>query len=573
MGDRPLTLLLDLRIIRERISASPPFLFFAGSRIMLLGPQNSRRVLSFLAATLIITVAPSPAGVLVHGDDAAPHRGVYEIGLEVKLGDRNPYFDVDVRALFTRPDETRVTAGVFYDGDRSFRARAYCDALGTWRWRSISNVPDLDGRTGEFQVVASRLPGKLRKHPDDPRQLAYDNGQWFVHIGDTGYRFVTDTEPEWKAYIDQAADAGFTKIRTWFCQARSDVQVLFADGRAGMNLPYWQEIDRRLRYALENHSHVIFQLIPYGEDTAEIARYGQGDRASVLVGRYAQARFSALPNVHWCLTNDRNIVSRVPMKGRDTSPFIINQMGMDFRRREPWGTLITNHQRRFQGYSFVDEPWSDIITIEDLDEIAGGVILHYRQLGEDPVINDEDRYELYRPPAHPRYFFRRLMWASLFSGGAATYGGLKTYEPYDGELRGVQGYADAVKAGKLIGGARDFGHIHKFFADTGLTLVGMEPADAMVGYQPHRFKCIRDENHVLVYLQNPDTSDSEKADMAATQPVVKILLPQARYSLRWYQPASGQWIGDAKLEEIEGGREHRLKAPFAGDAVAVLERR
>ncbi|HUT19531.1 MAG TPA: hypothetical protein VM366_10250, partial [Anaerolineae bacterium] len=32
-----------------------------------------------------------------------------------------------------------------------------------------------------------------------------------------------------------------------------------------------------------------------------------------------------------------------------------------------------------------------------------------------PVVNDEDRYEFYRPPACPRYFFRRLMWGSLSS--------------------------------------------------------------------------------------------------------------------------------------------------------------
>ncbi|MHC4518725.1 MAG: apiosidase-like domain-containing protein [Planctomycetota bacterium] len=541
---------------------------------MTRSPARSHQSLFAFTAvtTLVLAAAHSSAAVLTRQGDEAPHRGVYEIDLEAEAGDRNPYFDVDLRVFFIRPDETRVTADGFYDGGRTFKARAYCDTLGVWQWRSISNVPELNGRQGQFRVVASQLNGKLRKHPDDPRQFAYDSGRWFFHIGDTGYRFVTDTEPEWKAYIDQAAETGVTKIRTWFCQARSDVQVLFADDRAAMNLPYWQEIDHRLTYALNNHPHVIFQLIPFGEDTAEIARYGQGDRASVLVGRYAQARFSAFPNVYWCLTNDRNIISRTPMRGRDTSPYVVNRMAMDFYRREPWGTLITNHQRRFQGYSFVNEPWSDIITIEDLDQVAGAVILHYRRLGDDPVINDEDRYELYRPPAHPRYFFRRLMWASLFSGGAATYGGLKTYEVYDGDLRGVQGYADAVKAGKLVGGARDFRHIHKFFEDTDLTLVGMEPADEMVGYQPHRFKCIRDEDHILVYLQNPDGLDPDKADVAATHAAVKVHLPQASYGVRWYQPTSGQWMQDAEFEEVAGQGEHRLKAPFAGDAILYLKR-
>jgi len=531
--------------------------------------------LSILLVLMCVLARFSTAqsAALVRGRAAVPHRGVYEIALTAPLRDRNPYFDVDLRILFTRPDETQVTVDGFYDGEETFRARAYSDTPGRWQWRSLSNVAQLDGRSGTFEVVASELPGKLRKAPNDPHQLAYDNGQWFLHLGDTGYRYVTDTEPQWQAYIDQAAAVGFTKIRTWFCRGRSDVQVLFAEQRSELNLPYWQEIDRRLIYALNQYPHVVFQLIPYGEDTAEIARYGQGDRGAILIGKYAQARFSALPNIHWCLSNDRHIVSHDPMRGRDVSPYVIDKMGMDFWRREPWGTLITNHQQRFQGYSFVDAPWSDIITLEDLDEVAGAVLLQYRQLGDDPVILDEDRYELYRPPAHPRYYFRRLMWASLLSGGSATYGGTKTYEPYDGELCGVQGYADAVQAGKLVGGARDFHYIHQFFADTGVTLVGMEPADAMAGYRPHYVKCIADDDHIIAYLQNPDVPQPEKADVAKTRASARIHLPRHAYDVRWYQPTTGQWVEDNEVKQIAGGFDRTLQAPFAGDAVLWLRRR
>ena len=98
--------------------------------------------------------------------------------------------------------------------------------------------------------------------------------------------------------------------------------------------------------------------------------------------------------------------------------------------------------------AFADSPWSDIITLEDLDQVDGKILLRYRQTGSDPIVNDEDRYELYRNAGNRRYFFRRLMWASLLSGGHATYGGLKTYEAHDGgPTRGVQGYFDANRDG------------------------------------------------------------------------------------------------------------------------------
>ena len=44
-----------------------------------------------------------------------------------------------------------------------------------------------------------------------------------------------------------------TKIRTWFAQSRSTVEALYSKDRSGLMLDYWQEIDRRLRYALERN--------------------------------------------------------------------------------------------------------------------------------------------------------------------------------------------------------------------------------------------------------------------------------------------------------------------------------
>ncbi|MBZ0302845.1 MAG: DUF5060 domain-containing protein, partial [Anaerolineae bacterium] len=186
-----------------------------------------------------------------------PHYGVFELSLEADAKDRHPIFETEFAVVFTRPDGSTVVAEGFYDGNRTYTGRAYADALGGWQWRTRSNVAELNDQSGSFTVVPSNLKGQLRHHPDDSYQFAYDNGDWFLHIGDTGYRYVTDTEPEWRAYIDQADAAGFTKIRTWFCRGRSDVQALFNPQRTDLNLPYWQEIDRRMSYALNAHPHIM----------------------------------------------------------------------------------------------------------------------------------------------------------------------------------------------------------------------------------------------------------------------------------------------------------------------------
>lgn len=492
----------------------------------------------------------------------------YEVTLEA--GDLTrlcPWTDIEAIVTFTLPDGTERTVDAFYDGAERFKARAYMCQIGHWLWQSHSALGALDGQTGSFEVVPSDLKGKLRKHPQDPQQFARDNGEWFLHIGDTGYRYVTATEPHWKAYIDQAADIGVTKVRTWFCQGRSDVQVLFNDTRSGLNLTYWQEIDRRLVYALNAHPDIVFQLIPYGEDTEELLRYPE-DRISQLVARYAQARFSSFPNVTWCISNDREIVPEgTPLKGRRVPAHVIERIGHDMAAREPWGTLLTNHQSRFSGYAFVDASWSDIVTVEDLDQVSGEVLLQYRSKVDDPVVDDEDRYELYRSPKDPRYYFRRLMWASLFSGGHATYGGLKTYEPWDGELRGIQGYLDAVSSGKLVGGAADFCQIHRFFREAGLTLVGMTPMDGAVGNTPSRLKCIGNKTTFLVYLANPNGDKAERAQPGKTPPSVKLGLARGLYQGRWFNPLSGEWSSAGEVKP-----NGTLTAPGPGDWVLVVKR-
>lgn len=321
---------------------------------------------------------------------------------------------------------------------------------------------------------------------------------------------------------------------------------------------------------MEKYPHIQFQLIPYGEDWPELVRYGQGDRAALLVARYAQARFSAFANVQWCFSND-SIISPAPGR-RNAAPATIHRIGCDMRAREPWGTLLSNHQRRLQGYSFVDAEWSDIITLEDRDQVAGALILQYRALGDDPVVLDEDRYGHYISPQHDRYFFRRLMWASLLSGGHATYGGLNTFEPFAGanSVQGIHGYLTAVRDGRLDDGAADVRQIKSLFAEANLTLVGLRPNDPMAGNDGPNAKVMAGEKVIITYLQNPDARAPEAANVADTAAAVRLHLPPGNWRIRWFDPRTGQWHADPSRQEISGGDTRDFKAPFPGDGVLLL---
>jgi hypothetical protein len=206
--------------------------------------------------------------------------------------------------------------------------------------------------------------------------------------------------------------------------------------------------------------------------------------------------------------------------------------------------------------------------------VAGALLLQYRASGTDPVVLDEDRYGIYRTPAHDRYYFRRLMWASLLSGGQATYGGLATYEPFAGtnDVKGVQGYLTAVRDGRLDDGAADFRHIRRFFSEAGLTLVGLQPNDAMGGNVGSSVKVIAGGETIIAYLQNANSSVPGDANVAETLAACSLNLPAGTWRIRWFAPRTGQWHPNPGGEEVSGGSTRVLNSPFPGDAVLLLTR-
>lgn len=504
----------------------------------------------------------------------APHRGYIELDFSADFITGNPFTDNFLTLRLVSPSHLQFSIDGFFDGESRYKARVYCAEVGVWHWEARSNIQSINAQQGRFQVVSSELPGKLRVNAKDSRQFMTDDGKWFLHIGDTAYRYFAPTEPHWQEYIDQANQIGFNKIRMWFCQNRYDIQILFSHDRSELNVAYWQHIDSRLKYAFEHYPHIQLQLIPYAEDTDELNRYGRGDVMSHYIGRYFQARYSAFPNIHWCLSNDRVIYK----EGEDTSQMpdhkqvrlvlyeTINKLGHDFYHREPWGTLITNHQSRFDGYDFYEEVWSSINLLGDQDEISGDLILLYRGLSEQATILSEDRYEVYAAPRYPRYYFRRMMWSSLLSGGHATYGGLTTSEAFDGYNNGVQGYQRLSEEGRLQG-ATDFSFIVEFFRLSQLDLINMHPdKDIVVGLGSDTCACYN-EHSIVIYIANPHSQEPGASDVSATVPTVQLQLPDKEFIVRWYNPRDGSFItGGLLLATISD-----VVAPGAGDWVLYLK--
>src|SRR5690606_20161023 len=126
--------------------------------------------------------------------------------------------------------------------DGSIHARCYVSEPGEWMWEAKSSA----GRgiaTGVFRAEPSKLPGKLLVSSSDSRQFRFSNGEPYLHLGDTALRLLAPDEPRWQAYIDQAAQAGFTKLRVWLPSAEEDAGCFYDSRRARLDLRFWDAVD------------------------------------------------------------------------------------------------------------------------------------------------------------------------------------------------------------------------------------------------------------------------------------------------------------------------------------------
>ena len=117
---------------------------------------------------------------------------------------------------YTLPSGAIKTTRGFATSDGKMKARAYVDEEGFWSWEA----KNYEGRLLEaasFKAVASSLPGKIRISPVDPRQFQYANGNWYLEFGGNDYRLLVRIVGKWKSCLDQAAQAGFNRLRVWLC--------------------------------------------------------------------------------------------------------------------------------------------------------------------------------------------------------------------------------------------------------------------------------------------------------------------------------------------------------------------
>ena len=111
--------------------------------------------------------------------------GLFEVTLNGPSAG-NPFTEVSLGADFTVGTTTLKPDG-FYDGSGVYKIRCMPTALGVWTYRTHSNVPDLDGKTGRFICLPPSQGNHGPVQVKDTYHFAYADGSIYNQIGTTCY--------------------------------------------------------------------------------------------------------------------------------------------------------------------------------------------------------------------------------------------------------------------------------------------------------------------------------------------------------------------------------------------------
>ena len=305
----------------------------------------------------------------------------------------NPFVDVELDALFTRPDGTEVRVGGFYDGDGVYVVRALADTEGEWRFVTRSTARSLDGLSGTATVTGARegAHGPVRV---DGFHFRHADGTRHLPLGTTAYAWTHQSDELQEQTLQTLATAPFTKIRmclfpkSYLFNANEPADFVFPGTMAdGFDLERFDPAHFR---RLEQR---IAQLGALGIEADLILfhaydRWGFADLGPAVDERYLRyvvRRLAAFSNVWWSMANEYDL--------------LWSKTGADWERlaeivgeEDAFGHLNSIHNcRPYYDYS---RPWITHVSIQRVDVYRTAENTdEWRERWGKPVVIDECAYE------------------------------------------------------------------------------------------------------------------------------------------------------------------------------------
>ena len=335
----------------------------------------------------------------------------------------NPFVDVEFGATFAQGAKSIAVRG-FYDLGEVYRVRFMPDSVGVWTYRTRSNRPELDGKTGSFMVLAASGGNHGPVRVKDQYRFVYADGAPYREVGTTCYAWTSQPAALEEQTLKTLATAPFNKMRMcvfpkWFNYNHVEPPMYPFVGEApnhwdftNFNPHYFQHLDLRIGQlqSMGIEADVIL-FHPYDEGHWGFDNMGAENDDRYL--RYVMARLGAYRNVWWSLANEWDYFKKKTVQD-------FERFGEIVAENDPYGHLCSIHQQK----TFFDHsrPWITHVSVQnDMPDNAPGYIRKYGK----PVVFDECRYEGDIPEGWGDIGAERMVgnfWKTLVSGAWCGHG-------------------------------------------------------------------------------------------------------------------------------------------------------
>jgi hypothetical protein len=280
----------------------------------------------------------------------------------------DPYRDVELTAVFTKPDGTRVDFWGFYDGQATWKVRFMPDQLGAWRYQ----VTFSDGgaaQRGMFCCVPSDIPGMLSVHEPNPIWFGFRGGQSALirgfHVGDRFFAANWDDPDDQDdgnkrtAFLDWARQQGYNMLSV----ASHYLNRRTAGRGDGWDTPSLWPLDaveyRRLEIVLDELARRRMMVFPFAGFFGRDSNFPRDPGDQRLYIRYVLARLGAYWNILLNVGGPEPLLKKKPYLTLED----VNRLGSEIRASDVFGHPLSVHNATGDD-ACRDAPWLIFGTVQ-----------------------------------------------------------------------------------------------------------------------------------------------------------------------------------------------------------------
>jgi hypothetical protein len=420
-----------------------------------------------------------------------------EIAIELSSAEAaanpNPYVSVQIDAEFRSPRYRTFKLPAYWDGGRRFVVRVAPTDAGQWLFRLSSNLPDIDGKEGQFEATDSKAPGFLKPANVHHWALVDD-------IVKTPHLWMGDTLPElpfmdrglFDKIVDARAAEKFTHIRGIVLQRPGSAAEIFTAADKP-NPGAFQELDSRV---LSMNRKGIVADLTLAYDGAQLTKIFPTPNDRARYARYVAARYAGL-QVTWQLVDrfEDSVGSRALLK----------EFGTALAANDPYQHPRSTGAAQTSA-PLLSDGWMNYVAYGTTDDQLGAI---EHQLYATPFVNAGIREDLGGDA------FRHALWNATMDGQYPTMTRSKAAPDPDSPAARQMGYWF-----DLMSASRHW-ELEPYFDVDGGRAIALEGVE------------------YLVYVEKPGP--------------VEVLVEQHGYDVAWFNTLTGEWTKEKK-PGIKNGR-------------------